>query len=1179
MSSFDDEGNPVPPLHRRFRFIDERCDRYEADWRAGREPRIADFLGETRDETRVVLWLQLVLLDRELREGRGETPTLADYRESCPDRAVFLDLSTDEFGPVVSPDSETKLTAGQGQGQGADSQPEPEPQLDQRPALTIGMEGIAKHLARPAGPAVDPAMTAVASSNPATDAGGPPSTVGPPRDGNLDGLDGLARARPGATFGEYILLEKLGSGGMGVVFKARHRGLNRLVAIKMIKTGVLADDRHIRLFRAEAESVAALDHPHIVPVLDSGEHEGLMYYTMKLVDGRDLGHHQGRYRDRPADVARLVALVAGAIEHAHRRGVLHRDLKPSNVLVDARGDPHVIDFGLAMRLDASAIETATGNPVGTPSFMSPEQARGHRDEITTSTDVYGLGTLLYALLTGHAPFSGSSAMEILQHVLKDEPRRPRDRYPQVDRDLETICLKCLAREPRDRYPSARELADDLSRWLDGRPIVARPASRAERAVKWVRRRKLLAALFAAATIGSMLGVAGLAWGWTTALAARDEARAGEDAARRFAYAAGINLAERDWRDANVTQVLRDLDETRPPEGKSDLRGFEWYYFDRLCRSQERVLTGPEIFSSVAYSRDGKLLAAGSWDRTITLWEAATGRVIRRMTAGAHVDALAFGPDGRTLASGDSRAIVTIWDVATGQPIRALRGHKEPIFQVAYSADGRILVSAGSEKDGFLLWNTETGQLLRRIDSPPADFALGAGDRTLVAIASGRKKVQAWDVATGAPAGTVLDDAGPGVFNAIALSGDRKLLAVGRDDGTIQLVEAATGRLIQSFRDHRNPVPIHFLEFTPDGRSLASIGGPSPVVLMWEIPSGRLMRTLQGRSVTFQAVALSPDGVHLAGAGHDSTIQVWDTTRDPEARSLDHSGRAYSVAFAPDGSYFAATIEDGTVALRDAATGQVTRTLAGHDGAVLSVAIDREGRRAATGGVDRTVRIWELATGRQLRKLQGHSGTIHGVAFSPDGRTVVSAGHDRTVRLWDAEAGREVGKLEGHIAPVFAAAFTPDGRTLVTSGKDDFLLTWDVETGRRRSAIPTASRGVDAMAVDPDGFTIASAGEDGTIRLWNLADGRPIRTMSGHSASVNALRFSPGGRRLISAGDDRTVRVWDTTSGRGLMVLRGHTGSILGLAFSPDGRRIASAGSDRRVRLWEADVAPGPDAAR
>lgn len=1170
MSNFDGR-NPVSPLHDRFRFIDQHCDRYETEWRAGREPRITDFLGDTRDETRVALWLQLVLLDHELREGRGEMPTLADYRESCPDRAVFLDLSTDEFDPVVAPDTETKLPA----------RPELEAPPEPDPRLTLGIEGIAERLARPASRALDSEKTSAESSDLATDANGPPSTVGPPRDGQIEGLDGLARARAGTAFGEYVLLEKLGAGGMGVVFKARHRGLNRLVAIKMIKTGVLADDRHIRLFRAEAESVAALDHPHIVPVLDSGEHEGLLYYTMKLVDGRDLSQLRGKYRDRPADIARLVAVIAAAIEHAHQRGVLHRDLKPSNVLIDTQGAPHVIDFGLAMRLDASAVETATGNPVGTPSFMSPEQARGHRDQITTATDVYGLGTLLYTLLTGHAPFSGTSAVEILQHVLKDEPPRPRLWYPTVDRDLETICLKCLAREPKHRYHSAREVADDLNRWLDGRPIVARPASRVEHAVKWVRRRKLLAALFTTAVIGSMLGVAGLAWGWTAALAARDEARAGEDAARRFAYAASINLADRDWRDAHVTQVLRDLDETRPPQGKSDLRGFEWYYFDHLCHAQQRVLKGDNNFSSVAYGAGGKLLAGADWDGSITLWDTTTGRVVRRMKGDTPVRVVAFHPSGKTIASGDNGAIVTIWDVATGQPILKLTGHKGPVVQLTYTRDGLVLASSGLPGEKLLVWDPDTGRRVHDKDIPAVAFVLGGSDKedqTLIAISQDEKTLQAWDIKTGNPAAAVLD-AGPGGISAIATTRDRKLLAVAHEDGTIHVLELATHRLVQSLRDQRNPIQSDFLEFSDDGRSLASAGLRSPAVLVWDVSSGHLMRTLQGRTITPQGIALCSDGVHLACAGNDATIQVWDMTHDPESRSLNEPGHVYSIAFAPDSSYLAAALVDGTVVLHDAVSGQVTRKLEGHKGAVLSVAIDRDGRRAATGGYDHTVRIWDLATGRQLHRMEGHGDAIHVVAFSADGKTVASASRDRTARLWDVETGREVHKLEGHISPVWSLAFAPDGQSLATGGADDFILIWDAKTGRQRSAIPAASKGVHTLAIDPSGRWIASGGEDDTIKLWALADGRLIRTLTGHSSDPSELQFSPGGGRLISASNDRTVRVWDPVSGRGLLVLRGHTGLILGLACSPDGRRIASAGEDGRVRLWEADAAPEPNAAR
>ncbi len=463
-----DPDNKLSPEERPWQ-IDKRCDRYEDEWRASRAPRIADYLDGMEGETRTALWLELVMLDQELRRESGEELTLLDdYMEHAPEGMILLDLSTSGPGSIEEVPPALDAVIENGELDADRTLDRSEPIAGEVPS-TVGSIGKA------AGP------------------GRLPSTIGSPTAENKDGRESLTLARPGIMMGDYVLLEKLGSGGMGVVFKARQRGLKRDVALKMIKAGVLADERHIRLFRSEAEAVAALDHPNIVPILDSGEHEGMLFYSMKLVAGKDLGQQLPRFRDQPEAIARLTARVAEAIAHAHQRGVLHRDLKPSNILVDEHGDPQVIDFGLAKRLDAS-LETTTGNPVGTPGYMSPEQARGSRVGVTTATDVYGLGTLLYALLTSQPPFSGSSAVEILRQVVDHEPPRPRDRNPQVDRDLEIICLKCLSKEPRDRYASAREVSDDLIRWLEGRPILARPASRVERSVKWVRRHKLTAAL-------------------------------------------------------------------------------------------------------------------------------------------------------------------------------------------------------------------------------------------------------------------------------------------------------------------------------------------------------------------------------------------------------------------------------------------------------------------------------------------------------------------------------------------------------------------------------------------------------------------------------------------------------------------------------------------------------------
>ncbi len=373
-------------------------------------------------------------------------------------------------------------------------------------------------------------------------------------------------------FGDYELLEAIARGGMGVVYKARQMSRNRVVALKMVLRGELATERDVARFRAEAEAAANLDHPHIVPIYEVGEHDGQQYYSMRYVEGTSLAR---RPQSDARNEARLVAAVAGAVHHAHRRGVLHRDIKPSNILVAPAGAPLVTDFGLAKRLDADRSLTESGAIVGTPRYMAPEQAAGRKD-LTIAVDVYSLGVVLYERLTGRTPFEGQTVLEVLRQAREQGPPRPSSICPGLDRDLETICLKCLSKEPARRYSSAEELAKDLHRFWSGEPIRARPVGAVERAVKWVRRHSVVAALAAAVLLVTLLGVAGIVWKYFDAEQQKGLAlQEADKAIRARNFLASIfELAEKDVRGENVTvrEILAEA-ETRIPvefEDRPDL---------------------------------------------------------------------------------------------------------------------------------------------------------------------------------------------------------------------------------------------------------------------------------------------------------------------------------------------------------------------------------------------------------------------------------------------------------------------------------------------------------------------------------------------------------------------------------------------------------------------------------
>jgi WD40 repeat protein len=1032
---------------------------------------------------------------------------------------------------------------------------------------------------------------------------------------------------PGKMIDRYKLLEKVGEGGFGVIYVAEQREpVRRRVALKIIKLG-MDTKQVVARFEAERQALAMMEHPNIAKVLDAGATEtGRPYFVMELVRGIPITEYCDQERLDTRQRLDLFIQVCHAIQHAHQKGIIHRDIKPSNILVtlhDGVPVPKVIDFGIAKAiqhdLTDKTVYTRLQQFVGTPAYVSPEQAEMSGLDVDTRSDIYSLGVLLYELLTSRTPFDPDELMkggvDVMRKVIREtEPPKPstkvatlaeEDRSSTAARqaadvpkligllkgDLDWIVMKCLEKDRTRRYETANGLAMDLQRHLNNESVVARPPSAVYRLQKAWRRNKVIYTAAMLAVLSLIAGIAMSLWqarraevNEQIAIQARNDEESLRRQAQQRAYASDMVVAKQALDESNLERALNLLNQQRPRSDKEDLRGWEWRYLWKQTRSDALypLCRQSNPVTSLAVSADANWLAIGGFitgnssGSVLSLWNLQSRQ---EMPADGLPDKLgdsrvAFSPTNPLLAFTSSGRLgqppytLRLWNVTT-QRMTAEKKLDEYCIGLAFSADGRRLVTS-TRMGQITLWRIpELTRLNNPYPSEQAIFGPFGGfattpDLNRVAYGLPDGRIRVLDLNDGSELWT--KEAGKDSATALAFSPDGETLAsAGVAEYDIRLWDVATGEE-KSGRLEGHKSWVSSLVFWPDGKKLAS-GSADQTIRIWNVAERSCRDVLHGHQNEVWQLALLPDGKKLVSGYKDGTVCLWDTSvRHAKPPRITIPENVQTWCFTPDSRSVLTLNPEGQVTRWEGDDFQQRTQVLDIGDSFNGSLFSRDGRYLATGSSNGVISIWDLSQGGLCHRLQGEMGIVTPVRFFAQGRKLLTRSQPgNLLRAWNVVTEQ---KLYSWITPRLsnyflapdlrqAVGISPDSTHALLMGWGEFLYA-DLINGGEEPLNLEPIGAVSGAAFSPDGKLFAVSSLGSLMQVWDTDTWQEEVKLRGYMQALFSVTFSPDGSRLVSGGGrDEALRFWDTKSWRDVLTLTSDAAGFYDIHFSPDGSIIGS----------------------